>query len=349
MTTKDIDYNKDYYAVLGIKKTASKSDIKKAFRKLSLECHPDRHTDDNEEQKQKAQERFVAINEAYSILSDDSLRKAYDAGPQMFDPFGMQMNNDGPVNGRPKYIRFWISYEDICNGIHDRTIKYTKDVRCSSCHGQGGRNITECPHCHGTGTIVERSQKMGMFFMSSHTCQYCNGTGKHINDVCEECHGTGLVKKETEYVLDLSTENLLINGAQLFVGYLGNESTDERGRDGELIIEICHNLPGNISIKRINGTWTIIETRELPYYDMLLGGSQVVTVPSDKDIAVTVPPCSNDITQLRLKGQGMIINGSPGDYILVISTEDFSKQGNLTDEEIEMLKKIKEKRESLKN
>lgn len=342
MDIKDIDFNKDYYGVLGVSKDASKSDIKAAFRKLSLEYHPDKHTNDSDEDKKKAEEKFVEVNEAYTILSDKNLRQAYDAGSQ--NPFANFMGGTwspaGPRPGRGLIVRIKVTYDEICNGIKDKAVKYHRMVRCDKCHGKGGEDVQECPHCHGRGVIVETTRRLGMIMHQEHTCPYCRGRGKQVSKVCDKCDGTGLVKTDEIYHLTANTEHLVQNGAQLFAGYHGNESEDENGINGELVLEIVHDLPEGMQIVLTQNGWTVVETREVPYYYMLLGTKESIMTPSGKRIAITVPECCIEGKQLRALGQGFNVDGyGKGDYILIVRTKPKSE---LSKEERKLLEKIKD-------
>lgn len=336
MNAKDIDFNKDYYKILEVDKNVSQSDIKKAYRKMSLKYHPDRHTSDSDEDKKLVADKFVEVNEAYSVLSDENLRKAYDAGPA--DPFGFNIRNNEPKPGQGILVRVKVTYNEICNGIKDKVIKYRKSVRCKSCHGKGGEDVQTCQHCHGTGVITEVHTRMGMVLQQQYMCPYCHGQGKHINKVCEDCHGTGLTQSEATYTLTLTPENLIENGAQIFVGYYGNESTDEHARDGELVLEIVHDLPDNIGICTTLNGWSVVETRDVPYYDMMLGCKETITAPSGKKLAVSIPECCPDGKALRMNNQGFTINRMTGDYILVVKTK---QKNEMSDDERKLLKKIK--------
>lgn len=356
MTINDIDFKKDYYGILGVSKNASQSDIKKAYRKLSVKYHPDKHTDDSEVDKKAAEEKFVAANEAYSILSDEKLRKAYDAGPMEgyngfsgfgfnpFNPFGRRQKPQGPAPGQSLIVRVRVTYDEICKGINNKILKYKRMVRCEHCHGKGGEDVHTCERCHGTGVIINEQRVPGQIIRQQFTCPECNGKGTIVSKECNHCNGTGLIQKTEKYNLSLSTENLIQNHARVFVGYYGNESTDENGRDGELIFEIVHDLPDTTQIGLLNNGWSIVEEIKVPYYDMLLGTKILVHTPSDKKIYINVPECSSEGTQLRAKGQGFDIPGyEKGDYIVVVYNDDIDE---LTEGERKLLKKLKKEHES---
>lgn len=345
MTIKDIDFNKDYYVILGIPRDANKSSIKKAYRKLSLKYHPDRQNDNDEEQKKKAADKFVEINEAYSILSDEKLKAAYDKGPQdvFYTEFDVN-DNDQPKKGEQVIVRLHVKYKDICNGIKNKKVKYNRLVRCKKCHGKGGENVTVCPHCHGKGVIVKTQQSFGMYMRQEMTCPHCHGKGKNVGTICDECYGKGLVKETAEYDVTLNTEHLINNGMGIFAGYYGSESPDENGINGELIFEIVHDLPDNIRIIPNNNS--VVEKRELEYYDMMLGTDVIVNTPHNKKIKIKIPECSKNGDILKARGQGFNINGFTGDYIIVIETKEKKK---LLNKEKEYLNKIRELHTSKKN
>lgn len=344
MTFNDIDFNKDYYGILGVKRGASIQEIKKAFRKMSLKYHPDKHTGDNEEDRKAAEEKFKEVNEAWSVLQDDTLRKAYDAGPSSV--FGGAVERRAE-NGSAVAVKIRVSYADVCKGINGKKIKYMRQVRCSKCHGAGGEDVEVCPHCHGTGQIVERSQRMGMMMQSIYTCPHCHGMGKRIGKVCSECGGLGLVPQEETYTVNLSPEHLAQNGARIFVGYLGDESRDKDGIDGELILVVAHDgFPEGIHIVPGMNGWTVVEERSLEYYEMLLGTKLTVTVPSGKKLSVSVPECCRDGAQLRLKGQGIAGDYGNGDYIVVVSV---NQPDSLSVREKKLLEEIRELKQKEKN
>lgn len=343
MTVKDIDFNKDYYKILGVDKGAGTADIKKAFRNMSLKYHPDKHADDSEEEKKAAEDKFKEVNEAWSVLQDKNLRTAYDAGPQQlfFGGFGNGFGFNrprGPEPGTDVIVRVRVSYEDICNGI-DKTIKYKKKVRCEHCHGVGGEGIEECQHCGGTGVIVKREQRMGMLMMQQTTCPYCHGKGKSVKHTCEHCHGTGLTETDTTYDIKLDTENLIQDHIRLFVGYYGNESVDENGMNGRLIIEITHDID-NMQIVMTDAGCSVVEVKEIPYYDMILGTKVEINTPDGKTLSVVVPECCVNGQQLRIRGKGFMIDGyGTGDYIVIINAK---ATDDVTAEEKKLLEQIKE-------
>lgn len=202
---------KDYYEILGVPKDASEVDIKKAFRQLALQYHPDRNPDDK-----SAEDKFKEINEAYSCLSDPEKRNHYDrfgtaegigAG---FGPFGAGFGDifedvfgdffgtftgrrrPRPTKGHDLRYDLDITLMEAAFGT-EKDIEIPKWENCSECKGSGsaGKGPAKCSYCKGAGQI--RFQQG--FFSISKTCQHCGGTGQIITDPCKVCKGQGKVKK----------------------------------------------------------------------------------------------------------------------------------------------------------
>ena len=199
----------DYYESLGVSKGASADDLKKAYRKLAMECHPDRNPGDK-----VAEHKFKEISEAYDILKDDQKRAAYDryghqafenggAGAGDFSGFGsfsdifeqmfgasMRGGAGGPTQGRGSDLRYnlEISLEDAFVG-NPVEIKVPSWIACQGCTGTGGANgeaPVTCPTCTGSGRV--RAQQG--FFTIERSCHTCGGVGKIIKDPCKICAAT---------------------------------------------------------------------------------------------------------------------------------------------------------------
>lgn len=216
---------RDYYEVLEVSKTASGDEIKRAFRKLAMQYHPDRNPGNKE-----AEAKFKEINEAYEVLKDEQKRAAYDRyGHQAFanggagggNPFGGFDFDFGGAGGfsdifssvfsefvgggrsrrqsyaeRGQDVRYnmSITLEEAFNGF-EKEITIPSTETCEECHGHGTRDGKEapvCPHCNGTGHI--RMQQG--FFVVEQACPYCKGTGHLVKDACPKCKGKGAINKE---------------------------------------------------------------------------------------------------------------------------------------------------------
>lgn len=223
---------RDYYEVLGVEKTATDEELKKAYRKLAKKYHPDANPDNKEE----AEAKFKELNEAYEVLSDKQKRSMYDqfghSGPNGyandfsgfsgFDGFsggfngagvdfdlndifssffgggGRRTNRNGPVRGRDLKVHVEITFEEAAFGV-SKEIVINRDEQCDTCKGTGskpGTSAETCKVCGGRGTITTMQNTILGSFQSSRTCDNCGGTGKVISSPCTECKGRGTVKKQ---------------------------------------------------------------------------------------------------------------------------------------------------------
>ena len=220
---------RDYYEVLGVSKDASAEDIKKAYRKLALQYHPDRNPGNKE-----AEEKFKEAAEAYNILHDPQKRQQYDqfgfAGPMGggaggfggFDGASMNMDDifsmfgdifgghgfggfSGRGGGRPQVhrgsdlrLKVRLTLQEINTGV-TKKFKVRKDMTCAHCHGTGaedGSSRETCPTCHGSGVITHTTQSIFGMMQTQGVCPTCHGEGQVIKNKCHECGGTGVTKGE---------------------------------------------------------------------------------------------------------------------------------------------------------
>ena len=216
--------DRDYYEVLGISRSASDNEIKKAYRKLAMKYHPDRNPDDKE-----AEESFKEATEAYEVLSDDQKRQIYDAygheglksrgyqwpdfedifssfGDIFGDIFGFgradgRRSRQGPIRGSDLRYDLSVSFMDAVHGI-SKDIEIERPDTCWTCEGTGlrpGHKAETCQTCQGRGQVV-RAQG---FFRMSTTCPHCRGEGEIIKDPCNDCDGVGLVKNKKKVSLKI--------------------------------------------------------------------------------------------------------------------------------------------------
>ena len=211
---------RDYYEVLGVDKSASEDEIKRAYKKMARKYHPDLNPDNKE-----AEEKFKEVNEAYSVLSDDQKRANYDRygdpnGPggfgsdyvdvsdifggsgfgfgDIFDSFfgGGRGGAGGPsarTHGRDMGIHLQITLEEAAAGC-TKTVAYERLAPCDDCGGTGaadGGHMTTCSRCHGTGRVVEVQRTIFGQMQSQSTCPVCHGSGKVVDKPCETCEGQG--------------------------------------------------------------------------------------------------------------------------------------------------------------
>lgn len=202
--------SKDYYKLLGVEKDAGQGDIKKAFRKLSMQYHPDKNPNNP-----FAEDKFKEINEAYSVLSDPQKRARYD-NPNPMGNLGDLFGGMGGFNMRRRK-------PDPNRPIHGKDLKFVVDVplskfifggqetfrptykdACPDCSGKGYKSAKECPNCDGSGLITEHREMNGMHMMNQTTCQACRGRGEVPIDVCDGCSGSGNVNVSRDITVSIA-------------------------------------------------------------------------------------------------------------------------------------------------
>ncbi|WP_102691279.1 molecular chaperone DnaJ [Rummeliibacillus pycnus] len=218
---------RDYYEVLGIQKNASKDEIKKAYRKLSKQYHPDLNKEPG------AEEKFKEIAEAYEVLSDDQKRARYDqfghqdpnqgfggfggfGGAEGFGGFedifssffgGGRTRRDpnAPRKGDDLQYRMTISFEEAVFG-KEKEIEIPREETCDTCHGTGAKPGTSketCSYCNGSGQTSETVNTPFGQMVNRRTCSHCQGTGQIIKEKCSTCHGAGTIKRRKKIKVNI--------------------------------------------------------------------------------------------------------------------------------------------------
>lgn len=205
--------NKDYYKRLGVSTSATKEEIKKAYRKLATRHHPDKGGDEDV---------FKEISEAYSVLSDPEKRREYDivsgyvrptpTGPNLnsweetfgdfFRTMRRNMSESKPASDKDIKFNLGINLEQIKRGASQR-INYKRNVLCSDCMGKGGESPSRCGHCHGKGT-VSMYNRQGVHLQVE--CASCKGRGIRYEKTCKTCSGMKIVRKHESVVVRVTEE-----------------------------------------------------------------------------------------------------------------------------------------------
>jgi molecular chaperone DnaJ len=347
----------DYYAALGVSKTASADEIKRAFRKLAMQCHPDRNPGDKE-----AEHKFKELNEAYDVLKDEQKRAAYDRfghaafenggggrgpgdfgfGPgfgagfadifdEMFGEF-MGGRRSGQASGRGSDLRYnlEISLEEAFKG-KQTTIRVPTLTPCESCHGSGaeaGSKPVTCSTCHGAGRV--RAQQG--FFTIERTCPSCQGAGRVIDNPCRSCGGQGRVQKEK--TLSVNIPAGVEDGTRIRLA--GEGEVGVRGANpGDLYIFVSvapHRL-----FQRDGAN--IFCRVPISMATAALGGTIEVPTIDGSRARVTVPAGTQSGHQFRLKNKGMSVLRSParGDMYIQAVVET---PMNLTKRQQELLREF---------
>ncbi|MBQ7339826.1 MAG: molecular chaperone DnaJ [Clostridia bacterium] len=328
---------KDYYKILGVDKNASQDDIKKAYRKLARQYHPDLHPGDN-----AAAEKFKEINEANEVLSDEKKRKNYDnfgdpngagfggagAGAGGFGGFGGFEDIFGDIfggfggrsqraqtktKGDDVTVEVTLSFLDAAKGCR-REIVYTRDEPCSSCSGIGAKNSSAyktCDKCGGTGQVQYTTSNGFFRQVNVRVCDECKGTGKKIIEKCPDCNGKGYNRVSTKVTIDIPA------GADTgsYMRKIGfGQASRNGGPAGDLII--VFKVEGSKLFRRKN--FDLYVTVPISITTAVLGGK--VKIPLiDDTLEYTIPDGTQSGKIFFVRGKGIKTNRGTGDlYIEVI-------------------------------
>lgn len=339
--------SKDYYKTLGVDKNATQDEIKKAFRKLALEHHPDKTGGQDE--------KFKEINEAYSTLSDSKKRQQYDtfgsagasqgggqgSGFEGFDfsgfggqgqSFDFDMNDVfgsffGGSRGRGRgqaqqkrgqdiSISVQLSFKESVLGI-DKAIEYNRHKTCDTCKGAKGTDLKKCSHCDGSGHITKVQRTILGNIQQQYVCDYCEGTGKIPSKKCGTCHGAGVIKEKEKITIHIPSG--IENGEQLRV--IGRGESIAGGVEGNLYIQI--NVKAD-PIFRKDRT-KVYMTLHIPL-SVAIGGGDVKVNSYDHDFTLTIPHGSNTGDVLRAKEKGGFIDVKKRDDMHITLRVDMPKK-----------------------
>ena len=322
------------YDVLGVAKNAPDDEIKKAYRKLARELHPDRNPEDT-----TAEERFKDVQAAYDILSDKEKRQAYDrfgesgqGGPQGFGPGGVRFENvdlgdlsdllgnfgsffgrgqraarPRPERGADLESRVRISFEEALEGVQIR-VPVELQTACHVCGGSGAEPGTAprtCPDCGGTGVI---SDSQGLFALS-HPCPRCRGNGVVVDTPCKNCHGSGRERVTRRYQVKVPAGAK--DGTRIRLKGKGEPGVNG-GPAGDLFVRV-EVTPSPLYERR--GADLVLEV-PVTYPEAALGASVQIPTPQGP-VALKVPAGSENGKLLRVKGRGApkLNGGGKGDLL----------------------------------
>ena len=318
---------RDYYEVLGVSRSASDAEIKKAYRALAKKYHPDMNPGDKE-----AEKKFKEASEAYAVLSDAEKRRQYDQfghaafeggaggaggfggfdfnGADFSDIFGdifgdlfgggaRRGRGSGPMKGANIRKSIRITFEEAVFGCEKELDLVLKDP-CSSCQGTGAKQGTSpetCPKCGGKGQVVYTSQSFFGTVQNVQTCPNCNGSGKIIKEKCPDCAGTGYTSSRKKIKVTIPAG--IDNGQSVRIRDKGEPGVNG-GPRGDLLVEI--NVSRHPIFQRQDVH--IFSTVPISFAQAALGGD--VKIPTvDGDVLYTVKPGTKTDTKVRLKGKGV--------------------------------------------
>lgn len=362
---------KDFYEILGVSKSASQDEIKKAYRKVAMQYHPDRNPGDK-----AAEEKFKEAAEAYEILSDADKRAQYDRfGHQAFGPgrgggggfngggmnmddifsnFGDIFGDDSPfgsffggggggrrssggrargVRGSNLRVKIKLNYEEMAKGA-SKTIKVKKYVSCTTCNGSGAKDknsVQTCGTCGGSGQ-VRRVQNTFLGQMQTvTTCPTCNGEGTTVINKCTACKGDGRVYGEETVTIDIPAG--VQEGMQLSLSGKGNAG-ERGGANGDLIVVIEEEAHAQLHRDGLNVAYDLY----ISFPDAVFGTQvEVPTIDGKAKIKIPAGTQSGKIFRLKAKGFPSVNSYEKGDQLIHVNV--WTPQ-HISSEEKAMLEKM---------
>ncbi len=356
---------RDYYEILGVQRNANEDEIKKSYRKLALQYHPDRNPNNKE-----AEDKFKEATEAYEVLSDQQKRQRYDqfghqgmrggsdfhqyqdindifshfgdifggSGGSIFEEmFGGQQRRRGPRSsgepGSDLRIRLKLTLEEIATGV-EKKLKIKKWRACSACSGNGakpGSSRSTCPQCQGTGELRQVSRSMFGQFVNVSACAFCGGTGQIIKEKCHTCDGEG--REQGESTIKINVPAGVSEGNYMTLQGQGNAGR-RGGHAGDVIVEF--NEEKHESFIR-NGD-DIIYNALIGYPDAVLGADiEVPTLGGKAKIKIDAGTMPGKMLRMKDKGIPHLNAYGKGDQLIQVQIWVPHK---LNSEEKELLKKL---------
>ena len=318
--------SKDYYNILGVSKSATDDEIKKAYRQMAKKYHPDLNPGDS-----SAAEKLKEVNEAYEVLSDKQKRSNYDqfgdpngmganfggagAGGFDFSSFGggfgdifgdifggfggrSRRNPNAPQEGADIQARINLSFEEAAFGCK-KSISLNRSETCDACHGTGAKNGTAystCSRCGGTGRITTRQNTMFGQMLSESTCPDCSGTGRKITEKCAKCSGAGYTRANRN--IEVNIPGGVTEGTILTLRGQG-EAGKNGGPAGNL--QLLIKVSSHKVLKRDG--YDVLEDVYVSFTDAILGKKVDIAGINEK-LTITIPPLTQTGTIITVKGKG---------------------------------------------
>jgi len=363
---------RDYYEVLGVSKSATQDELKKAHRKLAKKYHPDLNQGDK---AKEAEEKFKEVSEAYEVLSDPEKRQRYDQfGHAAFDPQagggyeaggfgggfdgfgdifesffgggfgggGARRNPNAPQKGSDLQYAVELTFEEACFGC-EKEISISRTEKCETCHGSGaekGSSPVRCATCGGTGQVRTVQRTPFGSFQSTHPCDACHGTGQIIKDPCKTCRGTGQTRKSRK--IKVSIPAGINDGQMISMSGQGNAGKNG-GPNGDLLV-VTRVKNHKVFTRR---GYDILCEFPITFVEATLGAE--IEVPTiDEKLKFNIPEGTQTGKVFRLKGKGVPKlhgGGARGDQYVTVNIEI---PKNLTEKQKDLLRQFGETVEDTK-
>lgn len=357
---------RDYYEVLGVSKSASADEIKKAYRKVAMQFHPDRNPGDKE-----AEEKFKEAAEAYEVLSDQDKKAQYDRfghagvngnrgfgggqgmnmddifsnfgdifGDDIFGSFfgGGRQRSGGRARGTRGSnlrIKLKMNFEEIAKGAN-KTVKVKKYTTCTTCSGSGAKDknaVQTCSTCSGSGQVRKVTNTFLGQMQTVGTCPSCNGEGSTITSKCTSCKGEGRVYTEETISIDIPAG--VADGMQLSLSGKGNAG-ERGGAYGDLIVLVEEEPHPELQRDNLN----VIYDMYISFTDAVFGANpEVPTIDGRAKLKIPAGTQSGKIFRLKGKGFPSLNSYERGDQLVHVNV--WTPQ-ELTNEEKQMMEKLKE-------
>lgn len=333
---------RDYYEILGVAREATDEELKKAFRKLAFQYHPDHNRNDG------ASDKFKELNEAYEVLCDPQKRAAYDRfGHSAAEGFGRGFEGvdfggfgeifdtffggtttsarQAPQHGADLRYDLKISFVEAAFGV-EKEIKITRVEYCGNCRGAGakpGSSPARCPNCNGTGQVTRLQQSIFGRFMSTSTCPRCRGEGRIITDPCPQCNGSGREKRDRKILVKIPAgvdeENQIVLRGEGHAGIKG-------GSPGNLYVALAFEPHQHF---RREGS-DILYDLPINFAQAALGAEvEVPTLDGTTKLKIPAGTQSGKVMRLKNKGIPHLHRNGRGDQlidVLVLTPDSLSKR-----------------------
>lgn len=344
---------RDYYEVLGVSKTATDEELKKAYRKLAKQYHPDANPDNKEE----AEKKFKEVNEAYEVLSDAQKRRMYDqfghdgpagfgggnpgggyysytgSGFSGFEDFDLgdifssifgggssrsSRRNNGPIKGADLKYSMDITFEEAFLGV-EKEINIYREETCKTCSGSGAKPGTApetCQTCKGTGTVRTVQNTILGQMQTTKTCSTCHGTGKVIKEVCENCKGKGTIRKQAKIKVKIPAG---IDSDQSIVLRGEGEPGVRGGAKGDLYIVVRIKRHSIFTRKGSNVYCNV----PITFTQATLGAELEIPMVNGTKEKYKIPEGTQTGTTFTIKGKGFknINSSTNGDFIFTVNVQ----------------------------